>query len=228
MKSLKTRLTVSRAATLLVLVLIFAFAGVALAADSVTLLGYQFDLLGFTDNGDNTSTWTYAVTADGDETYGLSHWTLGIGTCYDVISPADGASYTTITDHPLCLDGTYTCIESECTAVHGLDPTTGVDGIKFEDCDPQLGDNLLGTHIFQFTVDDVPIEGGDVDVAAKGGGGLEVGTITGPACGSTAVKLAGLSVTQTGAEWGTLILALAMLSLGGITGYLLYRSRTTV
>jgi len=44
----------------------------------------------------------------------------------------------------------------------------------------------------------------------------------------TAVKLAGLSVTQTDAEWGTLVLLLAMLSIGSITGYLLYRARMTV
>lgn len=169
---------------------ILLLTGLALAGSSTTLLGYQIDYLSFTDNGNDTSTWTYAVTAGGDEQFDLSHWTLGIEACYDILTPANDAEYTTLTTGFGC-GTTYTCEASTCTVKHGLDDTTGVTGIKFEDCEPQLGPEapLPRTHIFQFTVAGVPIQGGDVDVAVKAGAPTGVGSITGPACSPTAVAL---------------------------------------
>ena len=198
-------------------VLVLAFAGLALAASSTTLLGYQIDSLGFVNNGNGTSTWTYAITANGDEARALSHWTLGIGACYDIVSPVNGSGYPTVTSGFGC-GSTYNCQASTCTVVHGNDPTTGITGIKFEDCSPQLDGSspLPRTHIFQFTVDRVPSLGGDVTVGVKPGNEIAKGDIAGPACSPSTVALNDFSASGLPASAGWLLVA-ALIALG-VTG----------
>lgn len=177
-------------ATFLAFSLAAIIVGVALAAGSVTLAGYQIDFLGFEQTGD-TSTWRYAVTASGDETSGLSHWTLELASCYDIVAPANGSAYTTLTGITPCTDGTYNCQAAEYTVVHGNDPTTLLTGIKFEDPDQQLSSANQVTHIFEITVQfDGTHSVADVGVGVKTGQGEPTGVISGPACVPTAVSLA--------------------------------------
>lgn len=204
-----------RSASLLAVILLLVSAGLVVAATTITLLGYQIDFLGFTNNPDNTSTWTYAVTADGDEEKGLSHWTLGIDACFgSIVAPANGAQYTTKTGAEFGCGTTYNCEAAQCTVVYGIDPTTGVNGIKFEDCSPQLTGNALAagaassgpaaaeatprTQIFQFTVQGQPNEGGPVTVALKPGQNTAEGTLIGPACKPNAVALREFDASNAG------------------------------
>jgi len=205
-----------RSASLLAVILLLVSAGLVAAATTITLLGYQIDFLGSTNNGNGTSTWTYAVTADGDEDKGLSHWTLGIDACFGpIVAPANGAQYTTKTGAEFGCGTTYNCEVAQCTVVHGTDPTTGVNGIKFEDCDPQLGGSTLAagaaasgpaavdatsrTQIFQFTVEGATNAGGPVNVAVKPGRGTASGTLTGPACQPNVVALQNFGGSSTSA-----------------------------
>lgn len=184
--------------SLVVAVFVLSFALVALAGSTTNVLNYQIDHLGFVDNGNNTSTWTYAVTADGDEAkQALSHWTLGVGACYDILSPSDDSDYTTPTAGFGC-GTTYNCEQTTCTVVHGVDATTGVSGIKFEDCDPQLSavPPLPRTHIFRFTVAGVPSAPANVAVGLKTGAGQATGLVTGPSCGPNAVSIERLTAAQ--------------------------------
>lgn len=181
-----------RAASLLAVILLLVSAGLVVAATTTTLLGYQIDFLGFTDNGNNTSTWTYAVTTDGDEEKGLSHWSLDINACFGpIVAPANSTHFTTKTGAEFGCGTTYNCEVAQCTVVQGIDPTTGVNGIKFENCSPQLSKDgpEPRTQIFQFTVEGVPNQGGPVTVAVKPGQGTASGTLIGPACTPNSVAL---------------------------------------
>jgi hypothetical protein len=188
----------------LVVTLIAVAAGAAIArADSTTLQGYQVDLVNMQDNGDHTSTWTYAVTSDGDESKALSHWTLEIGACYQpIIAPVNGSRYTTPTDASFGCGSTYQCQQTQCTVVHGTDATTGINGIKYEDCTPQLDRNNRQTHIFQFTVHGVPHRAGYVQAGVKAGTATAKGQIQGPVCTPTAVSLRALSAQPVSATSG--------------------------
>ena len=76
------------------------------ACDSVvTLQGFGIELLGVTDNGDDTFTWTYRVTSDGDDhTKALSHWTLAL--CdIDVVIPCEPECEGGIVDITLLYTG---------------------------------------------------------------------------------------------------------------------------
>ena len=179
-------------AVVLVSVIALVFVGLALAGSSTEVLGYQIDFLGFQDNNNGTSTWSYAITASGDETAGLSHWVLGIDNCYS--NPVIIEPYTTPTGAEFGCGTTYTCQESTCQGVEYVDPdpTTGVTGIKFEECSPQLEKDNPVTHIFQVTVTGVPNQGGDVQVGVKAGQPGATGWVTGPACGPNAITLQSL------------------------------------
>ena len=168
---------------------------VVFAAESVILGNFQIDLVSQVDNGNDTHTFTYAVTAVGP-TQALSHWTLGIDTCVNhLISPLAG-SYTTITNIAECGDGTYaSCEASNYTVVTGSDPTLGINGIKFEDGSLQLTEG--NTHVFQITVSDLAYVD-LLDVGTKAGGAEPTGEIDGPVCGTgTAVSLASSNVSYT-------------------------------
>jgi hypothetical protein len=200
-------------------ILVLAFTGLALAGSLANLAGYQIDFLGFVNNGNGSSTWTYAITADGDEDYALSHWALQIGACYNIVSPIDGSDYTTVTTRPECGSG-LNCQASTCKVVLGTDPATGISGIKFEDCSPQLDSEppLPRTHIFQVTLDREASQGWDVKVGVKAATQAPTGEITGPACPSTAVALRDFAASGQPASAGwSLAAALITMSLVGAT-----------
>jgi Flp pilus assembly protein TadG len=107
---------------------------------------YNVQFRGATNHGDGTSTWTYYV----EELSGkdLSHWTLGLPSCVSVertsVTPSQGVEY-------------------------GLDPTTGVNGIKWDTTDN------FSSGEFSFTFTAINCDGGSVEVgettaAVKTGG----------------------------------------------------------
>jgi hypothetical protein len=158
--------------------------------DEADLGIFTVSFLGKTDNPDGTSTWTYAVTSDnvpGSEgSPALSHWDLGL--CYPAIesvSPGHGETYTTIGSYGVTVgrEGIDYTVEI------GLDPHTGIRGIKFENGDPNLGeDGKEETDIFQFTLDK-HYDTECVPVGTKAGGEVNQGYILGPACSTTAIIL---------------------------------------
>lgn len=212
------------------LVLLFALlipVAVVFAADSV-ILGdneYQVDLVSQDDNGDSTSTFTYAVTGL-QPLNALSHWTLGIETCLDefLVSPQNDDDYTTPTDIAECGDGTYTCESSTYTVVEGNDPTIGIFGLKFEvqNGEPQITSGV--THIFQITVNE-PFVVDLVDVGAKSAASEPQGSIDGPVCGGqTAINLS--STTASSATANVLLPAVLLLAGLAATSLVLWRRQS--
>jgi hypothetical protein len=128
--------------------------------DSIVLDGYEVTFDGATDNGDGTSTWTYTVTvSDADGVQALSHWVLGLDLCADVEVVSADPDNVEI----------------------GVDPTTGVDGIKWDDLSLQPGQS----DTYSVTIDaelGLEVFIGHVDVGVKGGQTIETGTINGPDC----------------------------------------------
>lgn len=203
---------------LLALVFVLAFTGLALAGSSTSLLGYQLDFLGFVNNGDGTSTWTYAVTATSAAERALSHWVLEIESCYRIIAPEEYSNYWTPTDAAFGCGSTYNCLKSKCKIEWGKDPVTGIPyGIKYEDCMQELDpDYAPVTHIYQFTVQGVPVNGGDVQIGIKAGPEKNVtSVITGPACSPNAVALGSLTAASAPAAWPLAALCVT-LGLAGI------------
>jgi hypothetical protein len=156
---------------------------------------------------------------------GLSHWVLELCTGYpEIVAPEEG-SYQTVVSGYGC-GSTYNCQQATCTVDYGVDPTTGLKGIKFEDCVPLLGDGgtmangtmAIGTtQIFQFTLLGVPTAPEDVSIAFKAGVEEVEGLITGPACSTTAVTMQNFSATSQSAAVNPLLVALAvgLVSLAG-------------
>lgn len=215
-----------RFSIVLALVLVLAFTGLALAGASTSLLGYKIDFLKFVDNGDGTSTWYYAVTATPQAERALSHWMLEINSCYRIIAPPEYSNYWTPTDAEYGCGTTYNCLASKCMVEWGKDPVTGIPyGIKYEDCMQQLDpDYAPVTHIYSFTVQGVPVNGGDVQVGIKAGREKNVtSTITGPACTPNAVSLSNFSAATAPAALPLVALALT-LGLAGV-GYTFRRAR---
>lgn len=198
-------------------ILILGTAVAALAAGTTLLNNYQVDFIEVIKN-ESYTTWTYAVTADGDEATGLSHWTLGLDIrCgYTVVSPTASPvgvrSYTTLTSYvpasgpdagsDICTS-VYQCQAASYNVEIGPDATTGVSGIKFQDADVSLAENNPGTHIFQITVANAgETRLGDTGIAVKVGGGktgYEVGLISGPVCAPSAVFLSNLNASSNSA-----------------------------
>ena len=145
----------------LILLLALSVASVSFAQGSgdyqVTLQNGWFGVnyLGMTDNGDGTTTWSYQVDelGRGKGFKDLSHWVLGLGDCAEVIS-ASPEPYEV-----------------------GVDPTTGVYGIKWD-----TGDSFK-SGVFSFTLQGSWYETW-VEVATKAGRGSETGWIIGPSCGT--------------------------------------------
>ena len=194
----------------LVLLLLLTSVMTAVAGDYANVLGYEVTFLGAVDNPGNppTSTWTYAVTADGDEPGALSHWslTLDIATCAVVVAPAEASldvppyAYVTPTTDPFgfCDQAGITCVEGCYQEVtYGYDPTTEIMGIKFADATnngsglevANPGDPSL-THIFNIEL--LGVSAGaqaDVPFGIKAPDGA-TGLITGPVCNTpTAITL---------------------------------------
>ncbi len=215
------------AAVLLALLTVTA----SLAASSVILQGYQIDFIEVVKDGDNTI-WTYAITADGDETFGLSHWTLDLDLAcgYEIVAPAESpagvntyftpASYVPQSGPNAGIDicaGLYDCQAASYNIEYGVDATTGISGIKFQEPDPALSASTPGTQIFQITVASSDPRIGSVDVAIKTGGGstgYEIGLIDGPVCYPTALTLANLSASSNtgGVLLSTILIAAFILA----------------
>ena len=194
----------------LVLLLLLASVMTAVAGDVANVLGYDVMFLGAVDNPGNppTSTWTYAVTADGDEPGALSHWSLAleIASCAVVVAPAEADldvppyAYVTPTTDPYgyCAQPGVNCVAGCYEEVsYGYDPTTGVTGITFADATDNgsglevenMGDPSK-SHIFAIELQGVSA-GAQADVPF----GIKAptaatGLISGPVCSTpTAIAL---------------------------------------
>jgi hypothetical protein len=183
--------------------------------------GYKVDFLGveLVDPVNHQHTWTYAITAPDPigMGQGLSHWTLEVNACYQIVAPENNAPYTTLTDIDLCTDGTYSCAASTYTAIQGQDPTTGVNGLKFEDPTPDIGPGE--THVFQLTTQTIrnEISGATGKAAIKYGDGIELGNLTTPACDTNAIDLISLEASPSpGMPYNYILLAGALISLAGV------------
>jgi hypothetical protein len=186
-----------------VAVLMFVAVQVVLAyapVDSVTISSYQVDLVTYT-LGTNESHWIYAITAKPNAVAvrpcgAISHWVLGFDlTCYDPVVPADQTKVSTVTDLPQCLDGTYNCLPADYYVEHGRDPTTDVDGVKWN----IIGDEGLKpgdaptTHVFKLSLYGPDQDIGDALVAIKYGNTSRTETITGPLCAPSVVDVMSFS-----------------------------------
>ena len=205
----------------LVLLLLLTSVMTAVAGDYANVLGYEVTFLGAVDNPSNppTSTWTYAVTADGDEPGALSHWslTLDLATCAVVVAPAESSldvppyAYVTPTTDPygFCDQPGITCVEGCYEEVtYGYDPTTGITGIKFADATNNgsglevvnVGDPSL-THIFNIEL--LGVSAGaqaDVPFGIKAPDAA-TGLITGPVCSTpTAITLVPTPASSSATE----------------------------
>jgi hypothetical protein len=156
--------------------------------DSAVVDGNTICFMGKVDNTGGTTTWTYGVQkTEALPANGLSHIVLAI--CVDdpsAVVPGDGDSYTT--------PGLYGDFVGRAGIVYsvniGFDPTTGVNGIKYEGGSPlSTGD----VDIFQFTQPTQTNPGTELnDIGFKTGIGGSIGSVVslqGPICGTSAVEL---------------------------------------
>ncbi|MDF1515882.1 MAG: hypothetical protein P1S60_18890, partial [Anaerolineae bacterium] len=157
----------------------------------VVVDGNTLCFMGWEDNPDGTTTWTYGAertTVVGGN--GLSHITFTL--CVnEQVTPVHGATYTT--------PGSYTQLQSpfavftgrpniDYTVAVGVDPTTGVNGIKFEDPSAEQGEGDID--IFQFTQPtDSSTSLALTDIGIKDGNGQNVVQLLGPDCNYNAVEL---------------------------------------
>ncbi len=126
------------------------------------------------DSAADQTTFTYVVSGTGQPP-DLSHFDLGLPVCDPALvvvsySPASGVTF-------------------------GTDPTTGVDGIKW-DVPLLVTDSRAYSVTFQGNIveDSVP-------VAVKGGNGFESGSIIGPACSTAEIDIEKSVSTDDGATW---------------------------
>jgi hypothetical protein len=157
---------------------------------------FKVDLYAIDQSNLPAVTYKYAVTdiypGSGQADPGQSHWTLGIGQCVaNLVSPTAGA-YTTPIDPAVCGAGLpyASCTSENYQVVLGQDPTTGVEGIKFEG-----GMEDGETHLFHLTVSS-ETGWGFRDVAVKAGTWSVVGTMKVPLCEPTAVTMAAPSAAS--------------------------------
>lgn len=204
--------TTAKRRILLIIIAMLLLPAVVIAAvaaiDSWITPGFQVDLYEIDESNLPQVTYKYAVTDTAAGGNALSHWTLGIGLCANnLVSPMAGA-YTTPTDDCTAAGYGTSCVASEYTVVTGYDPTTGVNGIKFEDADPQLA--YPQTHLFEITVSGETGRG-EIPLSIKAAGNEPVGTIMGPICEPTAVSFSNASVASSGNTAFVAIAALTML-----------------
>ncbi|MGC9348390.1 MAG: hypothetical protein ACP5JG_09660 [Anaerolineae bacterium] len=187
-----------------VAVLMFVAVQVVLAfspVDTVTVGPYKVDLVTYT-LGTNESNWIYAITAvpgTYSDTSGLSHWILGFNLgCYTHVYPEQTITFETIDNIDQCNDGTYNCVDAGYYIEYGYDPTTGVDGLKWnfssgEQLEPGGPDEDPFTHVFEMTLSGPDQYTGETVVGVKTGHSTLEGTILGPSCEPSAVRVASLS-----------------------------------
>lgn len=224
--------------TVMIFTLLLSLLGftVALAASTAILNDYQVDFIEANHSG-NFSTWTYAVTASGDEVQTMSSWTVAIdkNCTYQVTAPlpsvAPARSFSTLTSYVLqkgpsagtdICDGTYNCLPADYS-VSNRDPDSTTLGIHFSNPTAALGSSSPTTHIFQFTL----LKTGDHNVAdgatsmTVNDGSYQTGLISAPACPPTAINLVKMSATShadTTILWSLgLVAGLCLLVMAGIS-----------
>ena len=140
----------------IVLALLFV-SSVATATEQVTLEGYRFEFRERKyDSGKNRTQFKYKVYTEDSAVYALSHLVIGYPNCgLEVVAYEPTDAKTSL----------------------GLDPTTGVSGIKFDES--PLGDKDY-RYFSVFFKGDVPL--GTVTVAAKAGTAVSTGTLPGAYC----------------------------------------------
>lgn len=221
---------------ILILALLIPTALVFAQVDSVILRNgstdaHQVDLVEYVDNGDGTTTFTYAVTGL-DAKQAVSHWVLGIDTCLApntdfLVSPKSGANYSSPTNIEACTDGTYACDPASYKVSTGHDGSTGFSGLKFD----FVGDDGIKTgetHIFQITVRNF-LGLTQVHLLTKYGPfntGFDE-TIAGPECAvPTAISLSSTNVESLGSD--TLLpVALVMVFVMTIATVTIWRKRVS-
>jgi hypothetical protein len=175
---------------------------------------FQVDLYEIDESNLPAVTYKYAVTDiySGPNDPALSHWTLGLELCANSLLNPSSNSYTTPIDSAVCgAGGDYAnCVSTNYTVVTGNDPTTGVDGVKFEDAAQQL--SFGQTHLFHITVSG-ETDRGEIPVAIKAAGNEPDGTITGPICTPTAVTMAAPNVASSNSS-AFIAVAAAMMFMG--------------
>jgi hypothetical protein len=211
---------------------------VALGASSATLRNYQVDFVEVTGTG-TTRTWTYAITANGDESAAMSDWTLTIDDrCgYKFASPpgsAPGArTYATLTSY-IMKDGTDFCASHSCQAanyeVHKfIDSAAGQRWITFQNADTPLSSTNPVTHLFQMQVATLDLTDphiGDTGVSLDTGTGTAaLGVISGPVCPPTAVQLVNLTASTGLPTTYWAMLAGIFLALVGFAGLFILRKK---
>ena len=151
-----------------------------------TANGFGICFLGNSDPDEfGMVTWTYAVKVL-DAPAALSHITFTV--CIDDaenVTPGDGETWETLLSFGSVFGTPDVTYEVEITGEP--DPTTGVNGIKYEDPEPQQLEGDGEVHIFQFTQ---PLQTNpgtaDTDVGTKAGSANGVtATILGPVCDGT-------------------------------------------
>lgn len=125
------------------------------------------------DAGSNQTTFTYLVEGTGNPP-DLSHFDIEIPHCDDPLtvvsySPSDAVSF-------------------------GIDPTTGVDGIKWD-----IGLSTSQTRTYTITFEG-NVAAGSVLIAVKGGPGFEADTLPGGSCNTPSVNVE-KSVSLDGTTW---------------------------
>ncbi len=194
--------------------LAFVLVGTVLASmDQKVLEGYIIDLVDVTEDG-NQSTWVYAVTAgDTVPDNELSHWSLGIGSCYTIVFPVADSFYTTPINDYGC-GSIYTCTQGAYDVVHDAGMTSVVtDGIKFEFDDDSgtlpLGPDNQTTQIFTFTIqksENQDFRLGETYLDVKPGATVDAGEIEGPVCAPNPVTIASLHAGGRSEYWGIVAL----------------------
>ncbi len=150
--------------------------------DQENALAPQVDSLGFlsqieiVDNGDGSTTITVDLTSDDSEnTSALSHATFGLPVGVTPVAMTETAGYT--------------------TPVVGVDPTTGLYGVKFDAAGDGLGENgVVETHSFSFTLKSSDVSGMTLITGTKAGKSYDT---------SVEYNLDGKVTLGNMAEWGT-------------------------
>lgn len=146
--------------------------------DTVDIGGFTVCLAGYDDNGDGTTTWTYAVQSDDqNSTSALSHLDIELcPTTYPYVEPGNGETYSTPAVYR-----TFNGREGiEYTVQIGIEPSTYVSGLKFEGGEPNLGeDGVVEVDIFQFTLPTKNIGVGQISFGIKASDAA-TGSILGP------------------------------------------------
>ena len=144
-------------------------------AQGVTINGFEvsYGSRAYNSTADRT-TFTYSVAGTGVPP-DLSHLDVEIPICeetLDVISfaPTEAVEF-------------------------GTDPTTGVNGIKWD-----IPLDMNGSRAYSITFDGFVAEG-EVSVAVKGGNGFEIGTLPGPACQEASIALEKFVSVDGGETW---------------------------